>query len=105
MLPPAITIVTAAIINTIPKPSFTDNLSPNTIIPKKRAVSGSSAPRIAVGVEPIYCIALVVHKKEMAVGNIASDKIFPHRYHLVGKAISPAKRSRTANTTMPKSRR
>lgn len=36
------------------------------------AVTGSMAPRIAVGVEPMICIALVVQTRDMTVGKTAS---------------------------------
>ena len=42
--------------------------SPNTHMPIATAVTGSSAPRIAVGVEPIYCIEPVVHRNDTVVG-------------------------------------
>ena len=62
MLLPAIIIVTARMINNIPQPILGVKVSPNTATPKKTAVTGSSAPRMAVGVEPIYWTALVVQR-------------------------------------------
>ena len=53
-------------------------LSPNKSMPKNTAVSGSSAPRIAVGVEPILCIARVVHTSDIAVGRRPSEIAQPH---------------------------
>lgn len=45
--------VTARIINIIPQVSRNVKLSPKMVTPKKTAVTGSRAPRIAVGVEPM----------------------------------------------------
>ena len=59
MLPPATMKVTARIIITIPHTILGVSASPNTVTPKKTAVTGSSAPSIAVGVEPMYCMAPV----------------------------------------------
>ena len=81
MRPPAIISVTAAIIISIPHSIRGVNASPNTVTPIMTAVTGSNAPRIAVGVEPMYCIALVVHKKEIAVGKTANANRLPHKYH------------------------
>lgn len=49
MFPPAMTSVTATIIITSPMLSLTVKLSPKTVIPKMMAVTGSNAPRMAVG--------------------------------------------------------
>ena len=45
--------------------------SPNNKMPKTVAVNGSSAPRIAVFVEPINFIAIVIVSNEIIVGIIA----------------------------------
>ena len=45
--------VTARIINTIPQHNLGVRLSPKIVTPKNTAVTGSKAPRMAVGVEPI----------------------------------------------------
>ena len=79
---PAIINVTARIINTIPQHNLGVRLSPKIVTPKNTAVTGSKAPRMAVGVEPIYCTACVVQRKDMAVGKIANAIRFPHKYHL-----------------------
>ena len=78
--PPTITD-TAPIINIMPTTSTTVRTSPKTNIPIATAVTGSSAPRIAVGVEPIYCIAPVVQRNETAVGKIANPATHPHNNH------------------------
>ena len=78
MLPPATMKVTARIIITIPHTILGVSASPNTVTPKKTAVTGSSAPSIAVGVEPMYCMALVVQRNDMAVGKTASASRLPH---------------------------
>ena len=86
---PAMTNVTATIIITSPKLSLTVRLSPKTAIPKKMAVTGSNAPRMAVGVEPIYWMAPVVQRKDMAVGKTASASRLAHRYHWSGVFSTP----------------
>ncbi len=52
--PPATTVVTASTISTNPAHSRSVSVSPKTVMPKKIAVTGSSDPRMAVGVEPMY---------------------------------------------------
>ena len=81
MLPPAMTMVTATIIITSPTHSLGVSVSPKTVMPKKMAVTGSNAPRMAVGVEPMYWMALVVQRNEMAVGKTARASRLPHKYH------------------------
>ena len=71
------TNVTATIIITSPKLSLTVRLSPKTAIPKKMAVTGSNAPRMAVGVEPIYWMAPVVQRKDMAGEDSQCKQIGP----------------------------
>ena len=83
------------IINRMPQHILSVRVSPKIITPKKTAVTGSKAPRIAVGVEPMYWMALVVHKNEIAVGKTASASKFPHRYHLSGTWTAMPKSSRT----------
>ena len=63
--------MTARIIINIPQLNRSVRDSPKTTTPKKTAVKGSKAPKIAVGVEPIYCMAWVVQRNEIAVGKIA----------------------------------
>ena len=52
-----------------------------TTIPKNTAVTGSSTPNIAVGVDPIYCIASVVHISEMTVGKTDNAMMFAQSHH------------------------
>ena len=51
---PAIISVTAKMIMMMPQQRRGVSASPKIVTPKKMAVSGSKAPRMAVGVEPIY---------------------------------------------------
>ena len=60
-------------------------VSPKTVIPKNTAVTGSSAPRMAVGVEPMYWMAPVVQRNDTAVGKTASASRHPHRYQRSGR--------------------
>ena len=99
-MPPAIIKVTAKIIITIPQLSLGVSDSPKMVTPKNTAVRGSRAPRMAVGVEPIYWIACVVQRNDMAVGNIANAIRLPQRYEVLTmgrlflKSISNRKRVR-----------
>ena len=52
--------------------------SPKISTPKNKAVTGSKAPRIAVGVEPMYCMAFVIVTNEITVGKTASEIAFTH---------------------------
>ena len=54
---PATTIVTATMMSTMPIISRPVRTSPKIRTPKNSAVTGSNAPNMAVGVEPIYCMA------------------------------------------------
>ena len=56
MLPPAMTRVTAMRIMTMPMLSRRVIRSPNIVMPKIIAVTGSRAPSMAVGVEPIQYV-------------------------------------------------
>ena len=68
------------------------------------AVTGSSAPRMAVGVEPMYCMALVVQRNEMAVGKMARATTLPQRYHLDGTVSSTPVSSLKMKSDTPNSR-
>src|SRR5574344_669684 len=83
MVPLETIIVTERMTRTMPKVILGVITSPNTNIPINKAVTGSNAPRMAVGVEPIYWIALVVQTKEIAVGKIASPSKLSQTYHLL----------------------
>lgn len=52
--PPATTNVTATIISVNPNTSRMVSVSPNTVIPKNIAVTGSNTPNMAVAVDPMY---------------------------------------------------
>ena len=81
--------VTARMIRMIPQHNRNVNDSPKTVTPKNTAVNGSKAPRIAVGVEPIYWMAPVVQRKDMAVGKTANASRLAHRYHWSGVFSTP----------------
>lgn len=42
--------------------------SPKTVIPTNAAVTGSKAPMMAVGVEPMHCIDMAMNTSDMTVG-------------------------------------
>ncbi|CCZ95622.1 unknown [Alistipes sp. CAG:53] len=54
------------------------NRSPKTATPKNNAVTGSSAPRIAVGVEPMRRMAPAIATSETIVGKSASATALTH---------------------------
>lgn len=102
MFPPATTILTAKIISKNPITTRTVNTSPKTVTPKNTAVTGSNAPRMAVGVEPIYCMAPVVQSRDMAVGIKARANKFPQRYHLsAGGSCMPSPANERKNKKKP----
>ena len=74
---PATMRLTATMMSSMPQRMRGVSCSPKMVTPKKTAVTGSSAPRIAVGVEPMYWMALVVQRNEMAVGKMASASRLP----------------------------
>ena len=70
--------VTAVSIITTPNMMRPVSCSPNTTTPQNKAVTGSSAPKMAVGVEPIRWMASVIVTNEMMVGNKANDTALAH---------------------------
>ena len=104
MLPPATRAETAAMIMTIPNIRRGVSASPKTVTPKNTAVRGSSAPSMAVGVDPIYCIACVVQRNDMAVGKSASATRLPHLYHAEGNVSARPKSVHTMNIENPNTR-
>ena len=69
---PAMMSSTPANMNMMPKASRCVNASPNTHTPMATAVSGSNAPRMAVGVEPMLRTDIDMVTREITVGRIAS---------------------------------
>ena len=63
---------TATRIIKIPTPNRSVKASPKTVTPTTTAVRGSSAPMMAVGVEPMAWTACVMVTSEMTVGTKAS---------------------------------
>ena len=96
--------MTARIIINIPQLNRSVRDSPKTTTPKKTAVKGSKAPKIAVGVEPIYCMAWVVQRNEIAVGKIAKAIRLPYKYQVSATRRLWPKSTRTKNKTNPKSK-
>ena len=75
---PAMMSVTATRISKTPVPMRSVNRSPKTATPKNNAVTGSSAPRIAVGVEPMRRMAPAIATSETIVGKSASATALTH---------------------------
>ena len=65
-------------ISKTPVPMRSVNRSPKTATPKNNAVTGSSAPRIAVGVEPMRRMAPAIATSETIVGKSASATALTH---------------------------
>ena len=80
MFSPATTIVTDDIISINPHTLRNVSVSSNTKIPKNTAVTGSKTPNIAVGVEPMYCMANVVHTNDIVVVKTDSANMLNHKY-------------------------
>lgn len=80
----ATTSVTAMTMSTIPIESRGVMISPKTKYPKNSAVTGSKAPKMAVGVLPMMLMARVVQRNEMTVGKMPRQSALIHRYHLLG---------------------
>ena len=81
MSPSDTTNVTETIMSSNPMAMCRVMTSLNISTPMKTAVTGSNAPRIAVGVEPMYCIAFVVQNSDSTVGKIARQRRFVHKRH------------------------
>ena len=89
MLLPDTTSVTATSMSSNPAVSFAVRTSSNTKTPKITAVTGSNTPNMAVAVDPIYCMATVVHISETAVGRAASASASAHMAVERGTARCP----------------
>ena len=72
-----------------------DNQQDAATYPQREGLSEDHHPEEDRRVEPMYWMALVVHKNEIAVGKTASASKFPHRYHLSGTWTAMPKSSRT----------
>lgn len=87
MFPPAMTNVTEVMTSINPINMRVVITSWNTTMPKNTAVTGSNTPSMAVGVEPIYCIASVVQINDIMVGKMDSAITQNHRYHSSGDGV------------------
>lgn len=81
---PAITNVTATMMMMSPNHSRGEMISSNTVMPINMAVTGSNAPNMAVGVEPMYLMAAVVQTRDTVVGRIASIRRLSQELSWVG---------------------
>ena len=70
--------ITAIRIMVIPMARRAVNVSPNIVTPIITAVRGSSAPIMAVGVEPMYFTDSVIMMSDITVGPSASIEANPH---------------------------
>lgn len=75
---PAMMRMTAEDIKMMPIASRGVNDSPKTVMPIITAVSGSKAPIMAVGVEPMCFTAITINTNEMTVGTNASINANSH---------------------------
>ena len=73
-LPPEIISVTAKMTKAMPMARRGVRVSLNSRTAMATAVTGSTAPRMATGVLPIFWMAALVHISEKAVGNRAMPK-------------------------------
>ena len=64
--------------STMPTQSRKVKASPNIITPIATAVSGSRAPKIAVGVAPTSCTAMVMNNSDSTVGTNPNQQAKNH---------------------------
>ena len=68
----AIISVTPAKMAMMPMPNCSEKVSPKTKTPMMTAVTGSKAPIMAAGVEPMRLMEMVMKKSDNTVGSKAS---------------------------------
>ena len=68
-----------------PAHSRKESPCPSTITPSSTAETGSNAPKMAVGVEPMSWRARVVRPNEITVGIIARAIRFAHPHPVAGR--------------------
>lgn len=104
--PPEMMSVTATKIRMMPQTRRNVSDSPKTSTPMTTAVTGSNAPRMAAGVEPMYWMESVMQPNDMTVGKMAKATRLPHRYHWSAGGVTMLwpKSSRNRNTSDPNSR-
>lgn len=83
-----IIIITAARINIIPSVRRGVIISPNTITPITTAVNGSSAPIMAVGVEPTNFTAIAIVTSDTTVGKTPNHNA-ENNERIFGNACKP----------------
>ena len=101
---PAITKVTATMMMMSPNHSRGEMISSNTVMPINMAVTGSNAPNMAVGVEPMYLMAAVVQTRDTVVGRIASIRRLSHELSWEGICSPSFANVLVAMTIQPKMR-
>ena len=72
--------ITPERIRIIPRIILKVSISPKNKTPKKSAVKGSNAPRIAVVVGPINLIAIFIVSREIIVGKSANATAHPKTF-------------------------
>ena len=102
MLPPAIIKVTLIITSNMPMARRGVSCSLNISMAIATAVTGSTAPRIATGVLPIFCMAELVQISDTAVGNSAMQKADTHSNGLSQSIVNVLIWNRKANRNRPK---
>ena len=102
MLPPAIIKVTLIITNNMPMARRRVSSSLNISMAIATAVTGSTAPSIATGVLPIFCMAALVQIRDTAVGNKAIQKADSHSNGSAQSMANVPIWKRKANRNKPK---
>ena len=87
-------------ISKMPQTSLKVSGSPNTVMPMNTAVSGSNAPIIADGVEPMLRMDIVISTSDKKVGTMANIKANSHDLG-VGRAWMCVSGDRKECSTMP----
>ena len=96
------TMVVAITISSPPTISCADIVCPRKATLRITAVTGSKAPNIAVGVEPIICMAADVQANDNTVGIMANAMRLYHPVDLTGNVNSVPIAILNKNTVLPK---
>ena len=96
-------MMTAERMSAIPMTRRREKASSKTVTPMTTAVTGSRAPRIADGVDPIFLMAIFMRKRDRTVGSRASWMAHVHcRGVWRSWMLCPARREKMTIAASPK---
>lgn len=90
------------IISKMPMPRRSVIGSQNIITANNTADTGSNAPSMATGVEPISCMAALVHRSEKAVGKKAMARASAHSHGELARTMKLLDSKLHAKRNVPK---